>query len=125
MSKLGLTVLSALVAISLPVAVFAGEDFYKPVKFSGAYEVYSGMLGDWGPPTKKDAKVAIEVDGRLANDMFKHLDHRLADPGCLGEDVEIKEKGDLTCTRDKKSGKTTCYFGLDLKSGKLINGVIC
>ena len=115
-----------LAAATIAVSFMAVADAvdHHPATVTGSYLIYSGELDDMDLPNRKDAKISLEIKGALAKDMFKHLRSRAAAEGCE-EGVEVREKGDLICYRDLGTKEVTCHFGLDLKSGKLINGVIC
>jgi hypothetical protein len=90
-----------------------------------AYKVYGLGLGDEGPPTTKDAKIAFEVSGLAAKRMFDAMGPDRKDE-CNPESKErYRSKNDqrLFCMTDE--GRYLCYFGFDLKSGKSIGGIIC
>lgn len=95
---------------------------HKPLK--GDYWIYGGELGDTVPPTKKDRKVAFTFKGPLAKDLFDHIGPDNKDTCGAAPDHRIRDRGDLSCTWDKRQGYT-CYFGLNVPTGKSINGIIC
>ena len=94
----------------------------KPLK--GDYWIYGGELGDTVPPTDKDRKVAFTFKGPLAKDLFDHIGPDKKDACGAAPDHRTRLRGDLACIWDKGDGYT-CYFGLDIPTGKSIYGSIC
>jgi hypothetical protein len=94
----------------------------KPLK--GDYQVYGGTLSEVVPPTKNDRKVAFMFTGALAKDLFDKLGPD-AKPSCsdaLG--YRERNRRDLSCTYTKEDGYT-CYFGIDVTTGRSTRGSIC
>ncbi|WP_454765377.1 hypothetical protein [Cupriavidus campinensis] len=106
-------------------AAAAGAEWmfdYRPAK--AEYVVYSGELGDNGPPTARDTKIAIRLTGTAARDMFNALgsDRREA---CKDEEsTRVRYRGNITCSR-YNARQYECHVGFDLKTGKSIAGIIC
>jgi hypothetical protein len=93
-------------------------------QLNGDYLIYGGELGDTVPPTKKDRKVAFTFKGPLAKDLFDHIGPDTKDACGAAADRRIRDRGDLSCVWDKRDGYT-CYFGLDVPTGKSTYGSIC
>jgi hypothetical protein len=95
----------------------------RPKPLKGDYQMYGGTLSEALPPTTKDRKVAFMFTGPLAKELF----------GQIGPDVKMscsdaagyreRRRGDLMCTHDEDG--YSCYFGLNVPTGKSINGAIC
>jgi hypothetical protein len=99
-----------------------GRYLAKPLK--GDYYVYGGSIGDSTPPTQKDRKLSLMFTGPLAKDLFDHIgpDAKMA---CSdSSDYRERNKGDLSCAWTKDDGYS-CYFGLDVRTGKSMRGSIC
>lgn len=96
---------------------------YRPA--STRYAVYGGSLGDPVPPTAADRKIAFEVTGRAARDLFEAIGPDIAN-ACTGKDTRLRwrDDGRLACTRSAK-GEYACHFGFDLATGRSIGGSIC
>jgi len=90
----------------------------------GEYLIFGGELGDTVPPTRKDRKVAFTFRGPLAEDLFDHIGPDNKDTCGAAPDHRIRDRGNLSCVWDKRDGYT-CYFGLDVPTGKSTNGSIC
>jgi hypothetical protein len=99
----------------------AGDGRPKPLK--GDYQVYGGTLSEAMPPTSKDRKVAFMFTGPLAKELFGQIgpDMKLSCSDAAG--YRERRRGDLMCTHDEDG--YSCYFGLDVPTGKSTNGAIC
>lgn len=93
-------------------------------KFSGEYTFYSLHLGDTGPPTKKDTKLNIWMSGSFAAQLYRRLGNEAQGQSC-SDSVDIREKGNLVCSRVRATGEVNCGLGFDLRSGKSVLGMIC
>lgn len=94
----------------------------KPLK--GDYLIYGGELGDTVPPTKTNRKVAFTFKGPLARELFEQIGPDNKNTCGAGPGHRIRDRGDLSCVWDKLDGYT-CYFGLDVPTGKSTYGAIC
>ncbi|KAB8060429.1 hypothetical protein GCN74_09120 [Janthinobacterium sp. FT14W] len=95
---------------------------YKP--FKGAYLIYSGELGEQEAPTQNDRKLAIEVTGKLARDMFDSMSPDFK-PTCSNEKGDRdRRKGNLYCTYHIGE-EYRCFIGLNLRTGKSIGAASC
>lgn len=93
----------------------------KPLK--GDYQVYGGSLGDMEPPTPKDRKVAFMFTGPLAKDLFGQIGPDMKDTCGASPTHRERQRGDLSCTRDTDGYR--CYFGLNVVTGKGMDGSTC
>lgn len=96
----------------------------KPLR--GDYQIYGGTLSEMLPPTPSDKKVAFMVTGPAAKDLFLQIGPDVAKEKACSEAKDYRERrrGDLSCVHMKGAGYS-CYFGLDLKTGKGMHGAIC
>ena len=106
------------------VAATAWEFSYRTahVKFA----MFGGGLGDPLPPSANDTKIAFELRGDAARQMFDSIGPDKADAcgGTTGERFRSRDDERLVCTRSARA-QYTCYFGFDLKTGHSIGGSIC
>lgn len=94
----------------------------KPLK--AEYNIYSGELHNAQPPTRTERKLAIEISGQAAKDIFASL-YPDAKVTCSGEPGErLRAKGELWCSFSPSSGYR-CWLGYDLRAGKVIGGASC
>jgi len=89
--------------------------------------IYSGSLGESEPPKARNNNVSLLIEGQLAKELFNAIgsDQQQACGASTG--VRIRERGDISCSFDRalKSDSYTCYLGLNLKTGKSMEGAIC
>lgn len=100
----------------------AGRYLAKPLK--GDYYTYGGSIGDKTPPTAKDRKLSLMLTGPLAKDLFDHIGPDTKDACSAGPDYRERNRGDLSCTWTKEDGYS-CYVGVDVTTGKSIQGSTC
>lgn len=94
----------------------------KPLK--AEYTIYSGELGNEQAPSRSDRKLAIEINGPAAKDIFDSL-YPDAKVTCSGEQGErLRSKGKLWCSFLPTAGYR-CFLGYDLRAGKDIPGASC
>jgi len=95
--------------------------------FTGQYLIYSNDLDEKAAPIAKDSRVSFEVEGPLAKNLFDSIGPDQKDACGASGELRIRNRGDLSCSFDKSDKRSpyTCYFGLNLKSGKSIKGSTC
>jgi hypothetical protein len=108
----------ATVGFLASAALAADETGYRPL--TGEFTLYSRDIGDLGPPTSRDAKINLQITGAAARQMYLHMgrDSEIRD-GCAA----YRQRGALTC--EKGGNGFSCSLGVNLKTGKAINGSIC
>ncbi|MBJ7309995.1 hypothetical protein ACFOLJ_17460 [Rugamonas sp. CCM 8940] len=95
----------------------------KPLK-AAEYTIYSGELGNEQAPTKNDRKLAIEISGPAAKEIFDSLypDSKVT---CSSEKGErLRRKRDLWCAYQPSDGYR-CFLGVNLRTGESIPGGSC
>ena len=111
-------------AVLVPAVAAEWVLSYRPAAVE--YAVYGRGLGDPVKPDGRDAKVAFEVTGRAAQELFAamgpdRVDRCGAEPG-----VRFRSRdGDKLACQRSASGEFRCQFGFDLITGKSIGGSIC
>lgn len=94
----------------------------KPLR--AEYTIYSGELGNEQVPTKNDRKLAVEVSGPAAKEIFDSLypDSKVT---CSEEKGErLRSKGHVWCSYTPSDGHR-CFFGFNLRTGQSIPGGSC
>jgi len=95
----------------------------KPL--TAEYTIYSGGIGDEQAPTKDDRKLAIEVTGKAAKDIFDSLYPDVQGVNCSDEKGErLRRKGRIWCAYSP-SGGYRCFLGFNLRTGESISGGSC
>jgi hypothetical protein len=111
----------ALILVMVALATVSGQGAPNQTRLQGDFMLFGGVLGESSPPTGTDAKVSFHITGRLAAEMYDRLGAKAQHDECTNSSVRTLR--DVVCYR---SGRVNdCYFGLDLKTGKTTNGVIC
>ena len=96
---------------------------YLATPLKGDYYVYGGTLSEKLPPTARDRKVSFMFSGQLAKDLFSQIGPDAKHACTATPGYHERRKGDLVCILDE--GEYSCYFGLDVTTGKSTDGVIC
>ena len=118
-------------ALSLAGAAdLAGDPsgLWKP--FPAIFKIHSGIVADRTPPTAKDRKLTVNVDGGAAREIFESIGPDVQ-PTCSGGqgDRDRRRKG-IYCTYDPadakaKEGPYRCWIGVNLITGEAENNVSC
>lgn len=95
----------------------------KPLK-TAEYTIYSGELGNEQAPTKDDRKLAIEINGEAAKEIFDSI-YPDAKVTCSSEKGErLRRKRELWCSFLPSQGYR-CFLGYNLRTGQSIPGGSC
>jgi hypothetical protein len=120
---------SLLIAVAMMLSV-GGHAQEKPVypapakPLKAEYTIYSGGLGDEQAPTKDERKLAIEISGQGAKEIFDSL-YPDAKVTCSGEEGErLRRKGHVWCSFSPANGYR-CFIGFNLRTGESISGGSC
>lgn len=113
--------------LGLPAAVQAAKEWtfeYRPT--AARYAIYGGELGDTTPPSERNKRISIYLEGAGARDIFNLIGPDLTDVCGAEDSTRIREKDDgrISCSYAPKDGYR-CYVGFDLRTGKSIGGVSC
>lgn len=116
-----------LIALAMPVAAAVGAEWVFSYRTASVqYIVYGGGLGDPVKPDGRDAKVAFEVTGRAAQELFGAMGPDRIDRCGSESGVRFRSRdGDKLACQRSAAGQYRCYFGFDLSTGKSIGGSIC
>lgn len=94
----------------------------KPLK--AEYTIYSEELGNEQAPTKDDRKLAVEISGEAAKEIFDSL-YPDAKVTCSGERGErLRRKRNVWCIYQPREGYR-CFLGVNLRTGESIPGGSC
>lgn len=94
----------------------------KPLK--AEYTIYSEELGNEQAPTKDDRKLAIEISGQAAKEIFDSL-YPDAKVTCSAEKGErLRRKRNVWCIYQPSDGYR-CFLGVNLRTGESIPGGSC
>lgn len=125
MSKRLLSVLAVLL-ICTNASSQENAKYPAPAKpLMAEYTIYAGSLGDEQAPTRADRKLAIEITGEAARDIFESLYPDVQGVSCREEKGErLRRKGRIWCAYSP-SGGYRCFLGFNLRTGESISGGSC
>jgi len=117
---------AAAMTASLSVNAHDKAKYPAPAKpLTAEYTIYSGSLGDEQQPTKDDRKIAFEVSGQPAKDIFESLYPDVQAVSCSDKKGErLRKKGRVWCVYTPEGGYR-CFFGFNLRTGESIAGGSC
>lgn len=126
MSKRLFPALTALLLLVTNASSQEKAHYPAPAKAMTAdYTIYSGSLGNEQAPTKTDRKLAVEITGEAAKDIFESLYPDVQGMSCSEEKGErLRKKGRIWCAYSP-SGGYRCFLGVNLRTGENIAGGSC
>ncbi|UMR32392.1 hypothetical protein MJ904_09590 [Massilia sp. MB5] len=122
MRKLALLAWGAAVIISQATA--QNQPPVQSKQLKAEYTIYAGELGNEQAAIKTDRKLAVEISGQAAKDIFDSI-YPDATVRCSDEKGErLRRKKNLWCIYQPKDGYR-CFLGFDLRTGDSIPGGSC
>lgn len=97
---------------------------YVHKTFSGTYVMYGGFpsLEDARAPTPGDSKVALNLTGNPAKEMFDAIGPDMKG-GCASPALRVRQRDMLVCRYRQKDGYR-CNFAFDLSTGLSVGGSV-
>jgi len=96
---------------------------YQPLQ--GTYAIGGATLIDPPESEAQDTHVYLDLEGNAARDLYKAMKAK-AQAGVCGEPGDLtKRLGGLQCTKAKSGNEYHCAFGVELRTQKLVGGVVC
>jgi hypothetical protein len=120
LKRIAVTLAALCCALSFHNASAVWEYAHKAV--SGTYVIYGGFLDEAKKSTPGDSKVAFNITGNPAREMFDAIGPDLKG-GCTGPGLRVRQRDMLLCRYRPKDGYW-CNFGFDLSTGLSIGGSI-
>jgi len=117
---------AAVLLLSTDASSQETANYPAPAKpLTAEYTIYSGSLGDEQAPTKTDRKLAVEITGEAAKDIFESLYPDVQGVRCSDEKGErLRRKGRIWCAYSP-SGGYRCFLGFNLRTGENVSGGSC
>jgi hypothetical protein len=112
-----------LIALCLAVAMHvsvAGE----PRRLSGTYQLSGESANRMSEAVERDTHVRFYLNGRSAADLYRVLAAKPKRDECFNDGSLTKAAGDFICTKHPK-GAHECWFGLDLRTQRVVPGFVC
>ena len=105
--------------VLLMTAVLAYAQRYEKGSgpLTGDYMFYSGTLKNQGAANMSDAKLSVAFSEQMASEIYRYMGASSQIKDSCGI-LDRREKGDIGCVRNRKTGQVSCQVNLDLKTGK-------
>lgn len=111
-------------ALVLCGAVAQDDSAAQARQLKADYWIYAGELGNEQPATKTERKLAVEISGKAAKDIFDSI-YPDSNVKCSDEKGErLRRKKNIWCVYQPKDGYR-CFLGFDLRTGDSIPGASC
>lgn len=110
----------------LATTVGLKADQPQRLEMKGHFFLFSGSVGDWQAATPEDAKLFLDIEGDAAKRVYAAMGAGAEQP-TEDEFTSLRQAGDLACTYDRSEGVPepySCYFAIDLKTGKTVNSIV-
>ena len=108
------------VGMSLAFSLSAAD----PKRLTGTYALSPASLIDPAPGEQKDTHLRLHLTGAAATDVYRALRSKPKRDECLDDGSLSKTQGEIMCTRHVK-GDHECWFGIELKTRKVVGASVC
>ena len=114
-------IILAILAIAC-ASTAAGADYRS---LQGTYMVGGETLIDPPQSEAQDTHFYLDLEGTAARDLYKALKAKAQD-GVCGEPGDLtKRSGGVQCTMVKGGKEFHCAFGVELRTQRVVSGVVC
>lgn len=96
---------------------------YQPLQ--GEYAIGGKTLLDAPPAEPQNTHLYIDLEGRAARDLYEALPGKAAAGVCGEPDALTKRSGGVQCTRESNGKQYHCAFGVELRTQRVVSGVVC
>ncbi|MBA4341625.1 MAG: hypothetical protein C0423_05660 [Methylibium sp.] len=96
---------------------------YKPV--AGEYSMGGKTFYDQPEGEPQDTHMYFVLTGAAAKDLFSSMKVPAKRDECVGDGSQTKRVKEMQCTRSANGKEHRCWFGIDVKSQRITNGVVC
>lgn len=111
----------ALLLLTCAARASAGD--YQPMH--GTYKIGGKTLLDPPEGEPQTTHFYVDLQGRTARDLYDALTAKAVD-GVCGEPGDLtKRQGGVQCTKVKGGKEYHCAFGVELRTQKVVSGVVC
>jgi hypothetical protein len=95
------------------------------VTLHGSYRIGGATLYDPPQGEAQDTHLYLDLDRDTARDLYRAMKAKAVDGAC-GEPGDLtKRQGGLQCTMAAGGKEYHCAFGIELKTQKVVGGVVC
>ena len=116
--------MKALLATTL-LCIAAGAGGADYPALHGSYRLGGATLIAPAAGEPQTTHFYVDLQGRTAHDLYDALDAK-AVAGVCGEPGDLtKRSGGVQCTKAQGGKEYYCAFGIELKTQKVVSGVVC
>jgi hypothetical protein len=105
------------------VSSFAVAAVYN--QLSGTYRIGGKTFYDPPANEPQNTHLYIQLTGDAAKELYQTMQVKPKPEVCGDEGTLTKVVGNMQCTRDADTKSYRCWFGIDVKNQKIVNGVVC
>jgi len=118
---LAIAVIAAIAAIAFSPSPLAAD--YQALK--GSYAVGGATLIDPPASEPQDTHFYFDLEGAAARDLYQAMKAKAVE-GVCGEPGDLtKRQGGVQCTMADRGKEYHCAFGVELRTQKIVSGVVC
>jgi hypothetical protein len=96
---------------------------YQPLQ--GSYKVGGKTLIDPPASEAQDTHFYLDLEGAAARDLYKAIKAKAQDGVCGEPGDSTKRLNDVQCTMVKGGKEYHCAFGVELRTQRIVSGVVC
>jgi len=111
----------AIAAVLLSNSALAAD--YRPLQ--GEYAIGGKTLFDAPPDEAQNTHLYVDLEGTAAHDLYEALPGPARVGVCGGSKDLTKRSGSVQCTLDKAAKEYHCAFGIELRTQRVVDGVVC
>lgn len=113
----------AFVLLLFALHVPASAADYRPL--AGQYSIGGKTFYDPPEGEPKDTHIYFVLTGLAAKDLYGSMKVQAKRDECVGDGSLTKRVKEMQCTRSADGKEHRCWFGVDVKSQRITNGVVC
>lgn len=94
-------------------------------QLSGTYRIGGKTLYDPPENEPQNTNIYFELSGSAAKDLYQTMAVKPQKEVCGETGTQTKTIGNMQCTLSSGGKEYRCWFGIDVKSQKIVSGVVC
>jgi hypothetical protein len=104
-------------------SVGASAADYKPL--AGTYALGGKTVYDPPASEPKNTHIYFALEGKAARDLYESMKTQAVRDECANDGSMSKRVAETQCIRADGGKEYRCWFGIDIKTQKVVNGVVC
>jgi hypothetical protein len=101
----------------------ASANDYKPI--AGEYSIRGKSFYDPPASEPQNTHIYFALEGKAARDLYEQMKTKAVRDECANDGSMSKNIGEMQCTRSVGGKEHRCWFGIDIKTQKVVGGVVC